>query len=292
MSIKPIIRVRSRALIGFSELVTKFGGDSAGLLKSSGISPESLTDPESTVDHLKVISLYEHAAEACRVSDFGLRLAEIQGPAVLGPVALTALHAPTVSDAIMAVSRNIPYHSPGATVSLTFLTEESVSGPREMACMRYVLNIPENMHHRQNSEIAYAIAMKFLEMSASLNSQDKNDLRIHFSHAKGLTKKQYQKHLGCEVRLGQPFEGLFFPKSILQRRVNTADPLILDTAQRFVSLIMRRYPLDIAMQVETLLVRQLANGACTMPLIARQLFLSARSLQRRLLANGTTFDDI
>ena len=62
--------------------------------------------------------------------------------------------------------------------------------------------------------------------------------------------------------------------------------------ERFVSNVMRRFPLDIAAQVESLVLQQLATRQCTLPHIAQQLGLHGRTLQRRLAAQAVSFEDI
>jgi AraC-like DNA-binding protein len=280
-------RVRARSLTGFVDLVTRYGGDSAALLTRVGIDHGLLDTPEATLEHAKLISLLELAAQVLSVSDFGLQLAELQGISVLGPVALMAQHAATVGQALEVVQRNIPYHSPGAEVHLGI--EPLAGKTRQFACLRYELHLPIGTADRQNSELAYAIVIDFLRM---VSNQPSTDWQIHFVHGAGLDKGQYRKHLGCEVRLSQKFNALFFPAELLNTPIDAADPALVATAERFVSHVVRRHPLDIAMQVETLLIRQLAGSAVTLPRIAHQLSMSIRSLQRRLQEHDSSFDQI
>lgn len=282
-------RVRARGLSGFAELVSHFGGDCNCLLERAGIDVELLQTPDESLEHEKLVNLLEYAARELNVSDFGLRLAQLQGVSVLGPVALIAQHAPTVEEAIVAVGRNIAYHSPGAAITLETDTSTGGAVPEGMACLRYDLFLPEGIPHRQNSELAYAISCNMLKM---VSSTEPNLWRIHFSHAEGLSGEEYWGHVGCEVRLGQPFNALYFPKELLSRSVNNADPVLVETSQRYVSRIIARYPLDLAMQVQELIGRKLAGHGCTLPRVAMQLAMSPATLQRRLNALGVSFDEI
>jgi len=276
-------QVRARGLTGFAELVAQHGGNCDALLGSVGISPELLKTPEATLDHQKLIMLFERAAVQLKVNDFGLRLAKLQGIEILGPIALMARHAATVGDAIAAVRRHLPYHSPGAEIQLD---RESHGG---YARLRYALHLPTELPHRQNSELAYGIAVQFLRL---LSSATPGDWLIHFAHAEGLIPSRYRRHLGCEVRLAQDVDALFFPADLVDARIDTSDPVLTRTAASFVSDVIRRFPLDIELQVETLIIRQLASGGCTLPRIAQQLRLPERTLQRRLQDAGRNFEEI
>jgi len=283
------VQVRARVLAGVAELVAKCGGDYNNLFCQAGISCELLHTPEATFEHSKYIELLELAASSLNIGDFGLRLARLQGISVLGPVALIAQQATTIGEAIAAVARNFPYHSPGAVIILSQPTGDAGSTETAMACLRYELQLPGGTAQRQNAEVSYAIALGFLRL---LSANTPADWRIHFAHPRGLPTKRYQKHLGCQVRFGQPFDALYFRQDILNLHIDGADPTLIETAQRFVSHVIARSPLDLGLQVETLLIRQLADGGCTLPRIARQLRLSPSSLQRRLRALGISFDDI
>ena len=67
---------------------------------------------------------------------------------------------------------------------------------------------------------------------------------------------------------------------------------LYEAAARFVSHTMRRFPLDIGLQVETLVDRQLANGGGNVVRIADQLNLSRSTLHRRLAEQGLSFEGI
>jgi AraC-like DNA-binding protein len=276
-------QVRARGLTGFAELVAQHGGDCDALMGSVGISAQLLKTPDATLDHQKLVMLLERAAVQLKLNDFGLRLAKLQGIEILGPVALMARHAANVGDAIAAVGRHLPYHSPGAEVQLDIVLSQG------RACLRYDLHLPTQLPHRHNSELALAIAVKFLRL-VSLAAPD--GWVVHFSHSDGLTPSQYRRHLGCEVRLAQDFDGVSFPASLLDVAIDTSDPALARVASSFVSDVIRRFPLDIDLQVETLIARQLASRGCTLPRIAQQLQLPERTLQRRLQTAGLTFEEI
>ena len=285
----PAIRVRARSLIGFAELVGKHGGDCNALLGKVGIATELLHTPEATFEHIRLLELFEHSAQVLELDDFGLRLAGMQGVALLGPIALMAQHAATVGEALEAIHRNIPYHSPGAQVQVCPARQADCEGASELACLRYELNLPISRLYRHNSELAYAVAVRFLQLVAPRQPEG---LFIHFAHSKGLSARQYRRYLDCPVHLGKAFDALYFPKALLDLPIEAADPQLVETAQRYITHLIRRFPLDLAMQVETLLIRQLASGICTLPRIARQLSMSTRSLQRRLQAQDSSFDEI
>lgn len=277
-------RARARALIGFSELVQYHKGDPEALLREIGLQPALLGEPDASLEHTRVVQLFELAAERLGVSDFGLQLSEIQGTDVLGPIAAIALNSSTLGEALDAIHRHMAYLSTSAEA----LIEPEVRPGQ--AAIFYDMHLPDNLPHRQKSELSYAVALRLIRLLAP--NCDSRNWELHFSHPQGLTPQEYSRKFGCRVQLGQIKEGLYFPQELLQQTINTADPVLGNEMERYVSHIARRYPLDLGMQVHTLLEQQLVSGNCTLPKIAQQLMMSPRSLQRRLKQQNTSFDAI
>ncbi|MBV0933653.1 AraC family transcriptional regulator [Marinobacterium weihaiense] len=283
-SFAPAPQVRARALTGFDELVIRYGGDPDDLLQKAGIRPELMNEPDAPLEHARVVQLFEQAAECLRMADFGLQLADIQGIDVLGPVAAMARSEPTVGEALDTVHRHMAYISSSAEMVV-----DHDARPGQAAIL-FALNLPGEIRHRQKSELSYAIALRLLKLLAP--GWDTKDWELHFSHDHGLPANEYPQRFGCRVVLGQATEGLYFPRTLLDQTIDSADPSLARQIEKYVSHIVRRYPLDLSMQVHALLEQQLVSGKCTLPNIAQQLMMSPRSLQRRLKQQETTFDEI
>jgi AraC-like DNA-binding protein len=282
MSSSPVL-VRARALTGFSALVEASQGDVAALLASVNLKPTVLENPEETLALSVFVALLEHTATALRMDDFGLQLASRQDISVLGPIALIARNAGTVRGTVEAVGRHLPYHTPGAC--LTWVPDQRAGYVQ----LRYDLALAPHAPRRHGIELSYAVAIDFLRL---LSPGPIDDWQIWFRHTTGLSAARYQRRFSCPVRLGQEVDALIVPLALLDAPVNQHSPELLRMGERFVSNVMRRAPLDIAAQVEALVLRQLATGQCTLPHIAQQLGLHTRTLQRRLAQQGVFFEDI
>ena len=277
------VLIRARALTGFADLVAEHGGDVRALLSRAGIAPGMLEKPDATLPLGRVATLVDAAAKSLRVPDFGLRLATHQDISVLGAVALIALHAATVGEALRGISRNLPYHTPGATLRLT---DDARTGHTQL---RYELNLEPCVPRRQVVELSYAVAIAFLRL---VTGERGANWHVGFRHDKGLEPARYRKALGCPVQLGQDVDKLVFPTRLLDAPIDSGSAELQREAERFVSNVTRRFPLDVRHQVEALIERQLAAGGCNIALVAGQMGLHKRTLQRRLEAQGFHFEDI
>ena len=85
-------------------------------------------------------------------------------------------------------------------------------------------------------------------------------MSVHLRHAPISSHAEYQPFFDCPVQFGQSRDALVFPQTMLGHVIDAKNGDLYEAAARFVSHTMRRFPLDIGLQVETWVDRQLANG--------------------------------
>lgn len=282
MLITDQVLIRVRALTGFRELVRALDGDPAPLLAAAGIDAMLLDKPDATLPLAQLAELLALAAQRLGMPDFGLRLSEHQDISVLGIVATIAQHSPTVGAAIEGVARHLPYHTPGGTL---VAHSDPASG---LTHFRYDLRLDEGVGRVQAMELSYAIACKYLRLIAG---SDTRDWRMHFRHD-ARQSAAYERAFACPVLFGQTHDELIFPSALLELPIDPERSELRQTAERFINNVLRRYPLDIGRQVETLIDRQLSIGGGSIDRVASQLELHRRTLQRRLAAQNLYFDEI
>ncbi len=280
----PIILVRARALTGYPALVTQLGGDPLALLRAVGLAEDVLDSPESPASLPAFMALLENSAVALGLPDFSLRLAQKQDIGVLGAVELIARHASSVGEAVQAIGRNMCYHSPGIAVQLE---------PDPLRSAHTALRITVDPRlpagRQQMMELAYGVGHGFLR---AVTGDSSDDWHMNFQHGTSLPPEHYRKYFNGPVLFGQARNGLSLPTRLLAVPIAPDNGELLASAERFVNNVMRRYPLDIAHQVEALVERQLAAGGATLAAISAQLGLHRRTLQRRLKEQGLLFEDI
>lgn len=283
MTVSLPVHVRARSLTGFAELVSRHGGDPGAMMVAVGLQPQVLSTPDAMIPFVRAAALIDLAAETLGLPDFGLRLSEYRDVSILGPIALAARYAANVREALQVVGRLMPYHTPGTQLSLD---SDMASG---MTCLRCALPGYEGLPARQVVEMAYVLACKFLRM---VTRDTGADWVVSFPHGRGTSLARYRKAFGCTVRFDQPFDALMFPSRLLDVAIDQADDELRRSAERYIANVMRRHPLDLGRQTAALVGRQLAAGQCSLELIARQLGLHKRTLQRRLGEQGLQFEDI
>ncbi len=279
LSVSPLVRLR--VLTGFAELVSERGADPSTLLRKAGV-PTDTADPETCFPLIAMCRLMVLAAEQLAMPDFGIQLSAKQDLAALGPIALIALRADTVEDAILAASRNMPYYSPALQ---SVLVREGAIGRLRMG-HAIDLTLPQKRHL---AELSLHRAVSILRQLTGVPGVD---WTVHLTHPPGFEIGRYRLAFGCEVLFDQPEDELRFPCWVLNLRLQTSQPALREVAERYVRSVIRSRPLDLKRQIEELAREQLGSGRCTLSVIASQLGIAERSLQRRLNEQQICFEQI
>ena len=275
--------VRARALTGFGELVASLGGDPIALLRRSGLACKIDPDVDATLAMQGFVGLLERAAHELRVPDFGMQLGALQGVSVIGPVALVAMGATTVRDAVLLASKNLPYH-----VARTSIRLEDEFAPGQSRLL-YQLPLDSECAHAQTTELCCMMALQGLKILSKNNGAGWS---ISLQHQRVAPARRYLEHFGCPVRHAQAFNAIEFPSILLDKTLLSAQAEISELASRYIDYVVHRHPQDWSRQVEELIARQLHASTCTIEDIARQLAVNERTLQRRLETQNRQFNQL
>lgn len=275
--------IQARALIGFTDLVRLQGADPDDLLRTVGIPPEALDNPDLAIPLDRLATLYHRSALALSMPDFGLRLSSCQDTSIYGPLAQVLLNAATVGEALQGLTRYFAFHTPGAEIESSPATDE------RYAQAQYRLILGEGVEARQIIEQSYGMASKLWHL---IEPPGTAPIRILLRHKPGVDVAIYEAHYGCTTLFEQPVDAIWLPRAAMTARMNRADPRLLDVSARYVASIIRRFPLNLGKQVEKLIIEQMPFGGASIEHITAQLGMHKRTLQRRLADQGILFGDL
>jgi AraC-like DNA-binding protein len=117
---------------------------------------------------------------------------------------------------------------------------------------------------------------------------------VTFTHPAPGPVDEHRRAFGVEPRFGATENVLELPSAVLALAQRTADPLIGRLVERHARELARQLPVGAGAgaSVRALLTRSLSTGASeasTLGAIANEMRMPARTLQRRLAADGTSF---
>jgi AraC-like DNA-binding protein len=275
--------VNADLLRGFTSLCRDLGGAPEPLLAAAGIAWSS--DGETAHGtYRQTIAVLSDAAEMLRCPDFGMRLAASQaGTGIHGPLGAVMRHSGTLGAALDFATSHMHVHSRAARI-----TRRSAPGRRQHLFSHELL---VDHYERQDQAIELVILAGHLG-AAELTGGRARARQVLFRHQPVAPLAVYRAHFGLEPLFDQPHDGIIFSDADLASPVIDADP---DEQARLIASVERRFtrqapPLHAA--VRGAILRGLHSGTCSNVEVAGDLGLHTRTLHRRLLQEGTSFQQI
>ncbi|WP_079228531.1 AraC family transcriptional regulator [Pseudomonas putida] len=273
--------IKTTSLTGFAELVRDLGGDPDRLLRQMQIDPKLLDNTGAVIPYRSMINLLERCAEQLDCADFGLRLAERQSLMILGPLAVVGQNARNVAEGIAAITRFLHTYSPGV---LVYLDNDSAPGRAHLV---YEMRLQPAPRQTQIIELSLGVMFKALQMLHGPGFRPHSVLSR--SEAR-LPQNRYQRFFGARTYFGQAQNALVLLPEHLEKPIDQHNRQLHDTMMEYVSSLGASNPLQVHSQVEVAIRRLLPTHRCALPLIAEQLGMRERSLQRRLAEHGQVFE--
>jgi len=280
-SAKPVTWVRSGVLEGAAALVLELGGDPQSTALQCGLDPVALYAQDLPVQGHAVVDFFETAAEATGCADFGIRLSSRQSFAILGPLWLAMLREPNVHDALMVLARFFIVHTNGALVGF----ELDADGD---AFVTYSLVASLSERDRHTMELGLALLCNEIRRHCGSGWMPK---AVQFCHDRPPQQDSLRRCFGPSLLFNQDRNALWLDASSLRT------PLVagMSAAEKMLMPMLVNRMDDahaVVVKVEGVMRALLPFSACNRQNVAQLANLSQRSLQRRMTAAGTTFQQL
>lgn len=274
--------IRAVALQGFEAAARSVGVDPLAQLARVDLPPESLIATDNFISYLAFIRLLETTAEAGQCADFGLRLASYQEAFMEGPLTLLMRHAGSLNEALALGAQYGYVFSPAMRASLTPVPEHP-----EFIDLSLIINVKGQKNCAQTTEyvlLGVAMALKWLSRGG-IHPQ-----LIMAPHERLGSAESYARFFPCEFRFGMPFAAIRISASDLSTPLPDRNPLLLQMAKSYIEQNFGVSRQLISDRVRVLSRQLMGVGRATQGDIAAALAMHAKTLQRRLLAEGERFD--
>lgn len=276
--------LRATNLWGYADLVSQLGGDPGPLLARYRIRPGIEHVEDAFVSFAAFARMLETTAEELDCPDFGLRLADWQGLDILGPVAVIARNAQTVRAAFEEIARYLYVHSPALRLVTAGPGDHGVR-PGGLT-FHFTVVEPGLPYLAQAQELTLANGNRIVRLLAG---EDARPRRVAFRHARQGPGLSYAETFDCDVVFSQPWCGMEITDALAGRRVDDADPETRRLVTRYLEAAYLPEDAGLAPRVADLVRRLLPTGQCSAASVADELGLHPRTLQRRLVEEGTSF---
>ncbi len=273
-------RIRAAATTGLLDTVAEAGGEPRRVLLAADMVAADLADPDRLIDMRRVAALFEAAAREANNDLFGLQMSLMSPVEIVGSLSYLMLNAPTVETALRNLERYSSLHMPGAPLFME----------RDGSVVRLVLEISGSRIGpcRQLVEACLGFTLMLLR---SLTGQELTPREVLFAHTPAARTSAYVRVLGSPVSFRQPRNELLIDCRWLAHPIASADRTLLPIVERHVREVLEARENEDALinAVRELVAHAVCDGHPNIAGIARNVGMSARTLQRRLRESGNTF---
>ena len=259
-------------------LLRELGTDPAAAAASAGLDPDVLDTLDNRIPFVAMGRLLHDCAVKTGCPHFALLVGQRTRLSHLGLPGQLALHSPTLGAAIRTFAVYQHLNSQGVAV---FLLEED-----GVATLGPVVYQKGAEHIDQIYDVYVAATLSIMRELCGARWRPE---RVLFSHSKPTDAGAYRHACQAPCQFNAERTALVFPASVLDRRLPGADP------EQFRILEAQAHARDdfgvVFRLRRTLRILLLARGASGDE-VARLLSMHHRTLNRRLKAEGTTFQEL
>lgn len=265
------------------EHAAEHGLDVRELLTSEGLDPAALQDPDARLDGSRSLRLWEATAHAVKDPQLGLHVAQRADRDTFDLMSQLA----SVSRTFREMGERMRlYHALASPLPLYELREEG-----QWAWWRLPDIFPRGGCVRQVCEFTLAVGWVYTRDWAAGSFTPRT---VHFDHPLVGDREAYTRFFGASVDFGQAQTGFEIPRAQLDMPLQRADPGLAAVLNRYADQSVKRIPADADLleRARFHIADSVAEGTPSVASVASQLGTSARTLQRRLREEGTSFQQL
>lgn len=272
---------RAACLTNYVELAQSLNISPLEQLRRVDISPACLSNPDTMIPFSSFIQLMENSAQAAKVENFGLRMAEGRRPSNLGPLAIVLKSQRTMRDALEAIRSYC--HLQTEALSVFFEEVDGVLIIRE----ELLSDHPEPM--RQATELSMGILYRTLRV---LLGSEWQPTSVCFRHAPPGDLTVHRRVFSTRLYFNRAFDGIVCRAANLDDPLPNYDPETARYLQKLLAAMNTHPTQSITDKVRDLVCALLPTGRCSIDVVSQHLGLDRRTLHRHLQKEGASFSEL
>lgn len=257
------------------------GVDPRTLEAATGFAAALAQDPDARISFELEQRLWNEAARLTADEHFGLHAAERMPVGASDVLEYAVRSAPTFRDAVLRLAR---YNRLLHDAAVFTLHEGPVSR------VEHTFRVAGLTQSRHGAE--FTLAAHIL-IGSQITATRLVPLAVEFMHARPASTSEHKRLFGVEPRFLSAVNALEWDQTTMARPIPNADATLSNVLERHAQSLLAALPelsLTYADRVRQQFSRELGGGLATLAEVAGRLKLSERSLQRRLAAEGVSFD--
>jgi AraC-like DNA-binding protein len=259
------------------EVITNLGYDPDPIIRRSGLSRESLADPDFIVPSSIFGELFQHCVDATGCRHFGMLVGAEGSFAWLGRIGFIARNSENVLSALKNLGEYFFHHDRSALVVLTQTDD--------FASLSYTLLFEMEARAQWLSGVM-CFGVKIMR---ELCGPSWKPSEVTFAMPRPADIRPYEKFFRSKLSFDSSETALLFDSNWLGHVVEDAQPelcrLLIKDLEKDASLAIPDFPQDVLRIARTFI----GTGQCSAEKISGLLGVSTRSLYAKLAAHDTSF---
>jgi AraC-like DNA-binding protein len=258
--------------------LTRLGFDVAPLLSAAGLSESDLAGPDAMVACAANDRVFIEANRQRQIPNLMLELAQVTPLGAFPLLDYLVITSDTVGDGLRQLAQYFRLSGSPVTISI-----EDSGDPVQV---------------RLIAASSAAPAVEFLASLMVLHLRRETDGRfaasaVSFQHQPE-DPAGFERVLGCPVRTNTVSNGVAIGAAVFRLPMVRRDSVLRQVLETQANEILARLPsrAGLAAEVQRVLSTRVAGGDVRIDAVARQLAISGRTLQRRLAAEGVSYQDL
>ena len=274
--------LRSRSLEGMVGLIESYGHNADMLARRVGLTQEALYRPDLIINDEVFNDLLEEAAQVCNDRFFALKLAQLQGFDVLGPLWPLIRSANTVGEALQLLVGHLEFFSQAISA---YLAADNTGTSLCYEVRR--VNAPTRPRHTGRVQvIELGLAASCYALRRLLGNSWRPEF-AQFRHGAPECLSPLHEVFGKKLNFNQDVNAIHFPRADYERPLPTLD-INLELARRELDASMAQ-EIPFTLRVDRI-IRILINGeGCSVRKVADTLGMSPRTMQYQLKQHNTSY---
>ena len=260
----------------FFDAFEKLGGERSNLLRAAGLTARDFEDPDVILSDAACGALFTEAARTCAVPNFALRVAE-QIPLGAYPLLdYLVMTSESVGEGFDRLARYL--RLVGSPADLR------ISADRDPVVVRLAMCSPFNAE--------FTLSLAVLHFRRETNGAFRPSA-LRFRH-RPADPADFERRLACPIDTGADADELAVPRSVWRLSLPRRDSLLhgVLTSQAEEMLARRGSDGRASTQLRRALAGDMLRDGKTLASVARRLGTSPRTLQRRLVEEGTSYQAV
>lgn len=278
----PVASRLSSATLMLVRLMESLDIDVRKRFRELGADYELLHDPNARIPDEVVIQLWNTLVQQSRDPCIGLRSADFWHPTSLHALGFAWMASGTLKEAFERVIR----YSHFITQNQRYVFDETASSFR--------FTIFESEEPFVFPQELYDAQMSFVKtMCDEIYGPGFSFLRIDMRRPEPSCAEQFRGRFKAPIVFGADSNTLYFSKEVILKELPTANADLARLNEEIVSAYLEQIEHGtISKKVSTRLIEQLPSGNVSQESIASSLYMSTRTLQRKLQEEGTSYKEL